>query len=97
MDQDREGHQYKTVTSELIALVLKISHLTSASVSKIAIEEEIVQSHRLPKHSARRLIRQVHQELKNIELDASILRPPTTYEQIIADMEITKASRLMSN
>jgi hypothetical protein len=48
---------------ELISLVVEVVHLRQAGVLRATVENQIVQTYRLPRHSARRLIGQVEHEL----------------------------------
>ena len=51
-------------TLELVAIVVEVVHLRQAGLARTLVEGQLVQTRRLPRHAARRLIGQVEQELQ---------------------------------
>ena len=53
-------------TLELVAIVVEVVHLRQAGLARTIVENQLVQTRRLPRHAARRLISQVEQELQTV-------------------------------
>jgi hypothetical protein len=53
-------------TLELVAIVVEVVHLRQAGLARPLVEDQLVQTRRLPRHAARRLIGQVEQELQAV-------------------------------
>jgi hypothetical protein len=53
-------------TLELVAIVVEVVHLRQAGLARPLVESRLVQTRRLPRHAARRLIGQVEQELQTV-------------------------------
>jgi hypothetical protein len=51
---------------ELVAIAVEIVHLRQAGIPRTVVETQLVQTRRLPRHAARRLVGQVEQELQTI-------------------------------
>ena len=51
-------------TLELVAIVVEVVHLRQAGLARTVVEGQLVQTRRMPRHAARRLIGQVEQELE---------------------------------
>jgi hypothetical protein len=53
-------------TLELVAIVVEVVHLRQAGLARTVVETQLVQTRRMPRHAARRLIGQVEQELQTV-------------------------------
>jgi hypothetical protein len=53
-------------TLELISIVVDVVHLRQAGLARTVVEDQLVQTRRLPRHAARRLIGQVEHELQSV-------------------------------
>ena len=51
-------------TLELVAIVVEVVHLRQAGLARAVVESQLVQTRRMPRYAARRLIGQVEQELQ---------------------------------
>lgn len=57
---------------ELVCIVVEVVHLRQAGVPRATVENQVVQTHRLPRHAARRLVGQVEHELQTVRRRESL-------------------------
>jgi hypothetical protein len=80
---------------DLVSIIVEVVHLRQASVPRALVENQIVQTHHIPRHAARRLIGQVEQELQTIRRRLSL--PLALSAEALIDQCVQVSARTTSH